>query len=330
MKGDVERLKINTVLGQVDSSELGITLMHEHVANIDWCAVHAFPGWYERSKVVDIFCEEIELLKPYGVKTIVDPTPINLGRDILLLQECSQRTGVNIIACTGVYWQEDPFYTLGVNADILAEIMIKEINEGMQGTGAKPGIIKCATQKTPGQTEANRNMVRAAAIAAKETGLPIYTHTDHHTENGLYQKKIFEAEGVPLSRIAFGHVGRCTIDYIKKLEEGGSWLGFDQMGYYTEQKWEEFQQLLSGKKGTDLVRHIFFSSDLTLWSDFGASLLPEHRDREKNRLIRKNGWRDSIFLKAVPLLKELGYSQSDINEILIDNPRRYFEGSRRS
>ena len=107
-------MKIQTVLGPIDDSELGFTLMHEHIINIEWNFARAFSDFYDRKSVVDMFAEEAEALKAYGVKTFVDATPINLGRDTILMRECAERTGLQIIGCTGLYWQEWPYFHWGV------------------------------------------------------------------------------------------------------------------------------------------------------------------------------------------------------------------------
>ena len=93
---------VNTVLGPVPVSELGVTLMHEHIVNIEWNIARNFPEYYDKESVVEMFCQEAEQLKAYGVRTWVDPTPITLGRDVSLLRECAERSGLNIIACTYV------------------------------------------------------------------------------------------------------------------------------------------------------------------------------------------------------------------------------------
>lgn len=225
-------MKINTVLGPIDASDMGITLIHEHIVNIEWNFARAFPGFYDREEVVEMFCEEMETLKPLGVRTFVDATPITLGRDIRLMQECSERSDVNIIACTGIYGQEYPFFHCGVDPGVLADLMISEAEHGMEGTGAKPAMIKCASQTLNGDSENNKNMLRAAAIASKATGLPIYAHSDSSSQLGLYQKQIFEEEGVSPEKIAFGHVfSTDKPGYVEDLAGDGSFVGCDQIAF---------------------------------------------------------------------------------------------------
>ena len=75
-------MKINTVLGTIDSKDMGVTLMHEHISTIEWNFARAFPGFFDKEEAVRLFCQEMEPLKAYGLKTFVDATPITLGRDV--------------------------------------------------------------------------------------------------------------------------------------------------------------------------------------------------------------------------------------------------------
>lgn len=323
-------MKVNTVLGPIDVNEMGMTLMHEHIINIEWNFAHAFPGFYDRESVVKMFCEEMETLKPYGLKTFVDPTPITLGRDVELMRQCAERSGVNIIACTGLYWQEDPFFHMGVEAEVLAELMIGEIEHGMEGTDIKPGFIKCASQLHPGETENNKNMLRAAAMASKATGLPIYTHTHPASQMGTYQKRIFDEEGISPEKIAYGHAFTGGAgDYVRSLMKGGSFTGCDQLAFAgtgTYASMDHLADLLADLFKTDLRKQIFLSCDAALRSDFGRTLARNLRDRDTNSLVIKDRRKETLFEGLIPALKTRGVSEEIITEVLVENPRRYFGG----
>ncbi len=89
------------------------------------------------------------------------------------------------------------------------KLMLREIEVGMQGTDTKAGIIKVATDQL-GVTELNRKFLKAAALANKETGIPIYTHTAVNSKVGLDQQDVFEDEGIDLSNVVIGHCGDCN------------------------------------------------------------------------------------------------------------------------
>lgn len=201
-------MKINTVIGPVDTADLGCTLMHEQISMVDMNLALAFPGWHDREKTIRMFCEEAEGLKACGVRTFVDATPFTVGRDVTLLHECAVCSGLNILTCTGSYWAESPWMNDGVDADYLAGLMIGEAKNGIQGTNIKPAFVKCATSRTYGKSKVNEALLHAAGITARETGLPVYLHSVNEGQEffGDYQKKILVEEGVDPSRIAFGHI----------------------------------------------------------------------------------------------------------------------------
>src|SRR5882724_4859631 len=143
---------VNTVLGPKKVSELGKTLIHEHLL-IGWPGCEgdsAFP--FNRKEAIKVSCDVLEKLKALGVKTFVDPCPADLGRDVEFMAECAQKTGMNIVCSTGFYKEDlggSVFrFRSGFGSDItaeIAELYQQEIEEGIGSTGIKAGIIKCAT-----------------------------------------------------------------------------------------------------------------------------------------------------------------------------------------
>ena len=324
-------MKIQTVLGPINDDELGFTLMHEHLINIEWNFARAFPGFYDRESVVEMFAKEAAALKACGVKTFVDATPINLGRDTVLMRECAERTGLQIIGCTGLYWMERPFFQDGVEAEVLADYLIREIEHGMEGTDSRPGFIKCASQKDPGPTENNRSMLRAAAIASKATGLPIYTHTSPGSRLGKYQKQVFEEEGIAPEKIAFGHVLPGGDDaYACGLMENGSYVGCDQLAFIRRDpaSVERLAKRLAGLLKTDKRRQIFLSCDAAIRSDFARTLSRTLRDRSVNPYVRTDRRKESLFGTILPALRTEGVTEEELQEVFVENPRRYFTGRR--
>jgi len=315
-------MKINTVLGTIDSKDMGVTLMHEHISTIEWNFARAFPGFFDKEEAVRLFCEEMELLKPYGLKTFVDATPITLGRNIDLMRECSERAEINIIAATGMYGQEFPFFGSGVHPRVLADLMIKEIENGMEGTDAKPAFIKCATQE---ESEINGYMIWAAAIASRETGLPIYAHTNPHKKVGRFQKEIFDREGIEPKKVAYGHtVGTLDMEYFKDLAHDGSYLGNDQISYAGPRGIGKLADMTMQLIGEGFGKQVFLSCDNAVRSDFGMVLMPELRDRDKNPMVRRHGIKDTLFDGILPALRERGLDEDGIRELMELNPRRFF------
>jgi phosphotriesterase-related protein len=136
--------KVNGVLGPIDTADLGFTLMHEHVMVATPAMRHAFPDWIDRDAIVANATTELRAAMERGVRTMVDLTPINLGRDITVIRDVAERTGAQVIAATGFYWTEEPWYQ-GWEIDQLVERLLPDITTGIQGTRVRAGIIKAAT-----------------------------------------------------------------------------------------------------------------------------------------------------------------------------------------
>ena len=177
-------------------------------------------------------------LKSRGVDTIVDLTVIGLGRYIPRIARVAAATELNIVVATGLYTYNDvPFYFhyLGPGGmldgpEIMTDMFVRDIEQGIADTGVKAGILKCATDE-PGVTPGVERVLRAVAQAHKRTGVPISTHTHAGLRRGLEQQRIFEEEGVDLSRVIIGHSGDSTdVGYLEELIAPGSYLGMDRFG----------------------------------------------------------------------------------------------------
>src|SRR5271170_6931521 len=184
--------QINTVTGTVAPEKLGTTLMHEHLL-IGWA------GWeldcsipkFDRKSALKNCIETLKPLKDLGLESMVDPCPMDIGRDVTFMAEVASASGVNIIGATGLYKEDlgSTAYFKQRSVEEITEIYVTEISKGIDGTGIKAGFIKCATGK--GQVTPYEEMcLRAAARAHKRTGVPITTHTDEGTM-GREQLDIF-------------------------------------------------------------------------------------------------------------------------------------------
>jgi phosphotriesterase-related protein len=308
--------KINGVLGPIDTADLGFTLMHEHILVANWSMRQAFDDWVDVDAISEEASKSLKEIQELGVRTIVDLTPINLGRDIHLIREVAERSGIQIVAATGFYWTEDPFYTAW-DADVLAGHQIREINEGIQGTETRAGIIKCATD-APGVTELNRKLLQAAARAHRATGVPISTHTsvEHHT--GTAQQDVFEADGVDLSRVVIGHCGDTEdADHLEEILKRGSFIGMDRFG---------IDMILSTEKRVSTIAELCrrgYADQMVLSHDACC-----HIDWFPMDMVRATSpqWNyRHIPADVVPALGKEGVTEQQIEAMTVTNPRRVFE-----
>ncbi|MFN0146326.1 MAG: phosphotriesterase [Dehalococcoidia bacterium] len=316
---------VNSVLGPVNTSELGFTLIHEHLligwAGWQWDNVFNFNRAEEMAKAVD----RLQELKALGVSTFVDPCPMDIGRDPEFQAEASQKSGMRIISSTGLYHHEFgiPAYFHAMPDEQIAEIFIKDLTEGMAHTGIKAGIIKCAT--TAGKvTDQEAKAHRAAGMAQVATGSPIITHTDESGPMGLEQLNIFDAAGVKPHRVAIGHsCGNGNLRYLLNVLDRGAWLSFDRFGFGLSASDEVRVAALLGLIGVGHANRVMISHDsvCTILSR-SAEFPPEIAEALQN-------WNPTHIIKNIlPRLREAGVTEQTIQTITVDNPRRYFEGGR--
>ena len=184
---------INSVLGLLETADLGFTLPHEHLIDSSAGIQTTYPELEFRDQALDMALESFNEAKSGGVDTIVEVSPMDLGRDVVLMKEVSERTGVQFICCTGC-WLDIPRSFWGRDKDFIADLWVREIEQGIDGTDIKAGIIKVATSDPI--TEHEELMLRASARTHLRTSVPITTHTPADSRIGEEQVRILKEEGV--------------------------------------------------------------------------------------------------------------------------------------
>jgi phosphotriesterase-related protein len=307
---------VNGVLGPLDSSELGFTLMHEHILVANWAMRQAFATWLDRDAQVAHAVEEARAAKARGVRTLVDLTPINLGRDIDVIREVAEKAEVQVIAATGFYWTEEPWLA-GWEADRLVEFLVRDITHGIQGTNARAGIIKAATDRL-GVTELNRKLLQVAARLHRATGVPISTHTDVHTHTGLAQQDVFAEEGVDLRRVVIGHCGDTEdVGHLEQILRRGSFIGLDRFGLDFMLPMEKRVSVTAELCRRGWVDQLVLSHDACCHIDW----LPVETRRQMAPRWHFRHIPDDV----IPALRREGVSDEQIRTMTVDNPRRVFE-----
>lgn len=319
--------EVQTVTGRVAATDLGRTLIHEHV-------LIGFPGWqldalaprYVRADAMARAVDQMQELRGLGVGTFVDPCPMDLGRDVEFLAELSQRSGLRIVCTTGAYFEAEGItYTFRhMPVEEITAIYIKEITEGVGETGIRAGAVKIATGAQQ-ISDYERKLVIAGARAARETGVPLISHTQE-ASCGHDQIDLVTGEGVSAGRLVVGHSdGIDDHAYHRSLAERGAFVGFDRFGIslIVPDEVRVKNVLLLAKSGH--VRNILLSHDsISCWQ---GRPLP-FGNRHEDVLAMLPDWRPtSIFTKIVPQLRAGGLSDEEIATILVDNPRRFFVGS---
>jgi phosphotriesterase-related protein len=272
-----------------------------------------------------------------GFRTFVDPCPIELGRDPELHAEISQRSGMRIVCTTGFYTEFMgsglPFYWRARDPEEVAELYVQELTEGIAGTGGiRAGAIKAATGLEVSPAE--QRMLTGAALAQRETGVAIITHTEN-SRHGDVQQDIFADGGADLGRVLIGHQDEQTeVAPIRKLAERGTFVGVDRIG---------LEILAPDDRRADHVAalvHEGFTGQVCLSQDHICALTaprpsfyvpPEHREGAAVRReeIAWQVWQRPytyIVTDFVPKLLERGVTEADVERIFVDNPRRLLGG----
>lgn len=313
---------VNTVLGPVDTNDLGFTLSHEHVGTNAAGLRHTYPEFIDREGMREQSIAAMQAVRADGVRTVVDVSTFDLGRDVILMREVAEGSGMQIIAATGNHLAVPrPFGD--VSPDVIAELYIREIEEGIEDTGIKAGIIKVASDEG-GITPPQEVVLRAAARTQKATGLPISTHTWSPERIGEHQVRILEEEGVDLDKVYIGHSNDDTdLEYLLGLLNKGVWLGLDRYPGGTRPgtpDWEQRTEVAKALMDAGFTNRIFLSHDYSVPKARHGAEVQEQRRRanpdEYNFIPRF----------VLPRLKELGASDADIHQITVENPRRFFAG----
>jgi phosphotriesterase-related protein len=325
--------KVATVRGEVDTASLGQTLMHEHIVNITADIEKEYPdlSWPDgKDAVVRSVAETLREVKEHGIDTVVDCTAFGHGRDIEAVRRINEEVDINIIAATGIYTYDflsfffeygHPARTVdGKAEDILTDMFVRDITEGIAGSGVKAGVIKSATDRA-GVTPNIERILRAVARAHRETGVPITTHTTVATRNGLDQQRIFAEEGVDLSRVIIGHSGDSTdLDYLRALMDAGSTIGADRFGLYLpEMDLPEMDvriATLAALCAEGYSDRIVLSHDVTCYGDW--------IDKAMGSTLTH--WvQTHVTDEVLPAMLEQGISKEQVEQMMTGNPRRLFE-----
>lgn len=303
-----------TVKGKIPVEEMGISLIHEHIL-VDFIGADStgYHRW-EKSKVIERALPFLMEAKQKGVNTFFECTPAYLGRDPLLFKELSEKTGINIVTNTGYYGVRDnkyvPKHAFDATPEDIAKVWIDEFNNGIEGSGVFPGFIKIAVERNDTLSPMHAKIVKAAAITHKATGLTIVSHTGPDGP-AFAQLEVLKIEGVSPEAFVWTHAQDGTFEGYIKAAKQGAWISLDNLNKNNSDKpggidWGV--ELLTKLKKENVLHKILISHDAG-WYDPGQENGGNYR-----------GYID-IFDYLIPALKKNGFSQEDIDLLLIKNPQ---------
>jgi phosphotriesterase-related protein len=316
---------VSTVSGPIDTSQLGVTLMHEHVFVLSTEIQRNFQaGWDEERRVADAIAR-LAAAKARVVDTIVDPTVVGLGRDVARVRRVAAAAGVQLLVATGLYtYDELPFYfrfrgpgTIFDGPEPMVELFARDVEEGIAGTGVKAAMLKCAAD-AEGLTPGVERVLRAVAQAHRRTGAPVTVHTHPASRNGLEVQRVLREEGVDLTRVVIGHSGDTDdLAYLEELLAAGSFIGMDRFGLDAVLPFEARVRTVAALCERGFAGRMVLSHDSSCYIDW----LPE----EALPLATPNWHLLHIHDDVLPALRERGVTDEQLDTMLVGNPRRFFE-----
>jgi phosphotriesterase-related protein len=323
--------QVQTVTGPVDTAALGQVLMHEHVFVLTPDVQQNYPEEWgsEDARVADAVAK-LTALAATGVRTIVDPTVVGLGRYIPRIQRVAEQVDLNIVVATGCYTYKDvPFFfhhrgpaldaALGTSVpDPMVDMFVGDLEQGIAGTGVRAAFLKCAID-APGLTTGVERVMRAVARAHGRTGAPITVHTHPGTQQGLAVQRVFAEEGVDPRRVVLGHSGDTTdADHLSALADAGFLLGMDRFGINLDTTFEARADVVVEMCRRGYAESMVLSQDAACYIDWVDPAVMAMLTDSRYTHIHED---------VLPYLREHGVTDEQIDTMLVANPRRYFENT---
>lgn len=345
-------MSVMTVLGPVETEDVGITLPHEHLfidltcqftepaeeagrqqayqpVGPNNCAALARNPYVVRDNLllgeVETAVEELAYFRDRGGRTVVDCTSVGAGRDPRRLREVAERSGLHVVAGSGYYLQEThPPQMAEWTPEQIAEEIVRDLTEGIGDSGVRAGVIGEIGTGDPLHPHEVKSL-RAAALAHEQTGAPLQIHTYPWGQTGLQILDLLAEYEVDLARVVICHTDVAPdLGYMRRLLDRGAMVEFDDFG-------KEFpvdpaeSDFAGGPFATDAERVLAL-----------AQLVEEGYDRQLlitndiclKQMLHRYGGRgyDHILTNVVPSLREAGLTEETVDRLLVENPARWLEG----
>lgn len=338
---DALRGRAQTVLGVIDPVALGPTLMHEHLIwDIRTPTMRAEPDQGPEITLCNCFainygrkrkvpgnlrfrCEptalaELAVLREAGGRTMVELTCGGLDPDPGALARLAAESGLNIVMGCGHYVHEyqDPANASRGPDDFAREI-IDQVQVGAWGTDVRAGIIGEIGCQAP-WTEQERRVMRGALLAMAETGAAVNVHPGRHPDQPQEVADFVRAAGADPSRVIISHIDRTIFDEarILRLADSGVVVEFDLFGQE-----QSFYALSDIDMPNDAVRLRLIRALIA--RGHLERVVISHDICYRTRLTRWGGHGyGHIFDNVVPLMRARGFSEAEVEAIVVGNPRR--------
>jgi len=306
--------KIFSVQGPVDSSDLGMSFTHEHLFS-NYGKEISNTSNYDSLALFDQVMPYVKHLKSLGVQTIFDCTTAYFGRRVDFLKKIADSTGIQIITNTGFYGAANdryiPEFAYKATAQTISKIWIDEFENGIDATSIKPGFIKLAFDDGEAPSEIDKKLFEAGVLAHLRTGLALAVHTGKNIEAVNIQHQLLNKYNVDMSAWIWTHANKVEEDHLLiEWAEKGAWISLDGVKKSNTGEYIRRIKLFKQKK---LLNKLLLSHD---GNGFPGG--------EKIRPF------EAIYTRLIPAMLDNGLTESDVNQILVENPKAAFTISIRS
>jgi phosphotriesterase-related protein len=291
-------------------------LAHEHLSTTSENVRAQWPHLYDEQREYDRAVEQVRAAMDRGVKTIVDPSCMDLNRNVGLAQRVVEETGVQLVMATGIYGAKYTFippYFENREPTALVDAFVHDIEEGIQGTSVKAAFLKCAVDE-PGISEHVERVLRAIAQASLKTGRPIMAHSHPATRRGLEIMDVLDDEGVDPRKVQIAHTGDTDdLDYIEELLGRGCWIGMDRYGLDIILPTDKRNATVAELAKRGYADRMMLSQDACATIDWFPEELVKQMAPE---------WDFTFLWRGVlPELSDAGVTDDQIDTMMRENPR---------
>lgn len=314
----VENKTIITVKGPIPATEMGTTLVHEHVL-VDFAGADS-TGYFrwDKDEVVKRVIPYLKEIQDLGVNTLFECTPAYVGRDPWVLKALSEQTGMHLVTNTGYYgahgnhYIPQEFYKLSANE--LAQIWIDEFVNGIEGSEVRPGFIKIAVDGDDRLSPEHKKIITAAALAHQQTGLVIASHTGPD-KPAFEQIEVLKSHGIDPSSFIWVHAQGGSLEGNIEAAQIGAWISLDNVNAQRPEGSEYDISWYAGRidalRNAGLLHRVLISHDAGWYS-------PGEVDGGDFRGFT------ALFELLIPALEESGFSQNELDQLLVKNPMDAF------
>jgi len=304
---------VQTVLGRIDPSGLGFTLPHEHTRCVLWHIPARWDYW-ELTGEDALVLPELARFRELGGTCLADVTLQSIGRDPARLRRLAEASGLHLVMGCG--WYREAYYPAEAridrrSVDSLADELVREFEEGAEGTGVRPGIIGEIGTDKPWLSAQEERVFRAVARASRATGMAVMTH-GVMSDVGLGQLRVLEDAGADPGRVVIGHADSFPeLAHYERIIERGANIEFDFLGMsFTP------QERLGEARLIPLL--------LEMLSRGHADRILLSQDVCHNSQLRHYEGNGYTYLQEtfLPRLRAAGVAEAEIHRITVENPRR--------